>query len=210
MPITVTGTANDPVYFSQDTDDNCAATLIVLVTAFAAAVAWYDERNKAINYQHRIENEILDMLEWDVNQFLTHDFPAQKRAIQAALDVPDCEVHCSECIVEIEINTEDTRCEGGLLAIQKQAYMRAKGMDKLLAQERYAACMANRNNILIAGLNLAFADYSNYYQFLANASTIQSSLAGMAGAAYAQAVAEFSYALTLLGRGQHNPRNGLI
>lgn len=210
MAITVTGKKDDPLYISEDTDDNCAALWITLATSTAAAFAWYGQRNDAITKQSEVENDILDMLEYDVDQFLDHDFPAQLESIQTALDVPDCEVECSECIVEVEINTSDTRCANGLLAIQKQAFMSAKGLDKKLAQERYAACMQNRNNILLQGLNLAFADYSNYYQFLANASTIQSSLAGMAGAAYAQSVAEVSYTLTLLGRGQTNPTDGLI
>ena len=209
MPIIPTGESNNPIFISRDTDADCAAAIIALLAAVVAAVAWYGERHDAIKRQHEIETEILEMLAYDVNQFLTEDFPAQKRAIQHALDVPECEVECSECITEIEIYTEDTRCEGALLAIQKQAFMKAKGMDKLLAQERYAACLANRNNIMLQGLNLAYADYSNYYQFVANASTIQSSLAGMAGAAYAQSVAEISYALTLVGRARQNPRMGL-
>ena len=205
MPIVPTGTASDPVYYSNNTGDDCDAAKLTAITSLAIAVLWYGERSDAIEKQDTIENEILDLFEKKVKRYVDVDLPRQLEAIRKGLDTPECEVTCSSCLKDVSYKVVTTIDQECLRQEDVDSFINAgiallKSADSINAKTRWAECVASRQAAISKALNLSMQTYLSGFGYLANASAIQSSLAGMAGAAYAQAIGEFSYALGMIGR----------
>lgn len=201
----VLGVSGNPWITTTNDTANCGAALVTTIFSAAVAILWENERKDAIADQSATENEILDCFQADLDQYCNVDHPQQLKAIDEALAIPECEIECSPCITEMSLEVGcigGDQCTSDYAQAQVNAGLaRARHLDRQFAKQRFATCSSNRRNHLIRATNLSFVDYSNAYQYFANASTIHGSLAGMAAQAYGTAVTEFSYGLGILGRG---------
>ena len=203
MPIVPTGEADNPIHISQNNDDDCLAAQLTAVASLYIASKWYNERSDALAKQDEIETRILELFREHVDRYLNVDLPRQIEAIKKAMEIPECELTCSPCVESMWIGFSHSIDYLDNHYVQAQMHSGRAVMqmrDRQYAKQRLAACETNRTNNLIRANNLAFQTYQSPFGFLANASAIQSGLAGMAGAAYAGAMSEFSYALGMMGR----------
>ena len=205
---TPAGSAGNPWVTSANNDEDCVAAGLTALVALFVASEWRDEREDAIEQQDLIENELLDCFQADLDQYCDVDHPQQLKAIDTALEIPECEIECSTCISELSFSVGcvgDDQCNIDYAQAQiNSGLAQARYLDRQFAKERYVNCFTNRRNHLIRATNLSFVDYSKAYAYFSNASTIHSSLAGMAAQGYGTAAGEFSYALGVLGRSGPN------
>lgn len=205
---TVIGTSANPWVTSANNDEDCLAAGLTALAALFVAAQWRSEREDAINKQNEVETELLDCFQADLDQYCNVDHPQQIKAIDTALNLPDCKIQCSSCIKDLTIEVgclSDDSCTIDYANSKiKSGLASAANLDRKFAKQRYINCFTNKINLLIRATNLSFVDYSKAYAYFSNASTIQGSLAGMAAQGYGTAAGEFSYALGVLGRSGPN------